>query len=431
VTLGWQEIWAAIDARARFGVKPGLERIERLLERLGQPQRGLRCVQVAGTNGKGGAAFALASLLTARGRPCGLYVSPHLLHPSERIRLDGAPLDEAAAAAAWAELEPLLEEVEPSYFETLTALALLAFRRGGMEWAVLECGLGGRWDATSVVQPELALLTSVGADHLAVLGPTLADVARDKAHVAPRGGLLLSAVCEPELAAVVEETAASRGARVRPVPPTGVLRESLIDGRAALHHAAAGVSLLLPEDTRSWREAAALALEALALLDLPRPTAETLVPLEAAQWPGRFQVLSLEPPRVLDVAHNPPALARLAQELAARWPGRRFNALLAGMADKDLAGNLAALRPVLAECRALLAPGHARAAGRRDWERAAREAGLHAPAFVSRAGVDELRAAVSTGDVSRDAWAGEALLVGGSFLAAAAWLGATELPPGL
>ena len=429
---GWGTIWAAIDARVRFGIRPGLERMESLLERLGRPERDLRCVLVAGTNGKGSTAWTLSRLLTeARGQACGLFVSPHLLHPSERILLDGRPLGGSGAAVAWAELEPLLEEIQPSYFETLCALGLLAFRQAGLRWAVLECGLGGRWDATCAVRPELSLLTSVGADHLAILGPTLADVARDKAHVAPPGGWLLSAVTDPGLAAVVAETAAARDARVHVVTPGAGLRETCVDRRLALYHDGARAGLLLPEDTGAWRSCGGLALEALARLALPRLAGKPLVRLEAAQWPGRFQVLSREPPRVLDVAHNPPALARLAVEVAARWPGRRFNALLAGMADKDLAGNLAALRPVLAGCRALLVEGHGRAAGRADWERAAAAAGLPAPDFVIRDGVEILKEAVATNDAERDPWVAQPLLVCGSFLAVAAWLGAEELPPGL
>jgi dihydrofolate synthase/folylpolyglutamate synthase len=425
---GWDAIWRAVDARARFGMKPGLERMAGLLEALGHPERGLSCIQVAGTNGKGSTAYALASLLRAAGHRTGLFVSPHLLHPSERIRLDGVPLDEKIALDAWHELEPHLEALQPTYFELLTALALTSFRRAGLGWAVLECGLGGRWDATSAVTPRLALLTNVGADHLGVLGPTLADVARDKAHVAPPGGILLCAETDPALREVVRRTVEARGARLvlhdpsmGTCPPAPREKLRLVDPRG-------GAWLEPPVDTAGWRSAAGLALAAFRLLSAGEAGAGCR--LAEDEWRGRFQVVSRDPPRVLDVAHNPPALAHLAAELARHWPDRRFNALLAGMRDKDLAGNLAALRPVLAEVRILLVDGHPRAADRPEWEEAARRAGVTAT-FCRRAQLDLLRNGIESGRPTDDPWMREALLVGGSFLSVAAWLGGTELPPGL
>jgi len=417
---GWEAIWRAVDARARFGVKPGLERMQALLERLDHPERGLECVQVAGTNGKGATAYALWRLLEEEA-PAGLFSSPHLFHPSERVRLAGGPLDEDAAQAAWDELAPHLPQVEPSYFECLTAMALLAFRRAGLRRAVLECGLGGRWDATSAVTPALSVLTNVGADHLHVLGPTLEDVARDKAHVAPPGGLLLHAVDDPALAAVVEETAARRGARCRRVDPLAMVTDQLEPGGGLLLRGRRGLGLRLPEATRSWRRAAGLALEARAELD---PCgAGRVAALRAEEWPGRFHVLRRDPPVVLDVAHNPPALAELVGELDRRWPGRRYQVLLAGMGDKALADNLRALAPVVRKLRILLLQGHPRAAGREEWARALDAAGLRATDWLAPDQVDGLRRRAGSGD--------EAWLVTGSFLAVAAWLGADQWSPGL
>jgi len=429
----WEQAWSRIDGLARFGMQPGLERMEALLERLGHPERCFRSIQVAGTNGKGSTAFALASVLEGVGHPCGLFVSPHVCHPAERVRVRGLPLGEESLQQAWARLEPHLEAVKPSYFEVLTALALEAFAQARVEFAVLECGLGARLDATSAVAPVLSLLTQVGADHLAILGPTLADVARDKAHAAPVGGTLLSAVEEAELAELVRQVAEGRGARVlrcAEAPPVLAFQE--VEGAPpVLQLQSGGPRLHLPVDTRSWREAAAMALQALALLpDHCSHAAPVEIRLDAAHWPGRFQVLGTRPPRVLDVAHNPPALERLVEELGRHFPGQRFHVLLAGMADKDLAGNVRALRPVMAACRVLVPEGHARAAGRDQWAMVEREADCLLR-VVSRQEVVALKEAVARGDGREDAWALEPLLVCGSFLAVSAWLGDGELPPGL
>ncbi|MFA7329897.1 MAG: cyanophycin synthetase [Candidatus Delongbacteria bacterium] len=422
----WAEIWRAVDARARFGMLQGLERMADLLERLGHPERALRCVQLAGTNGKGAAAYALWRLLEDAGEPAGLFVSPHLLHVSERIRLRGGPLDEAAAGGAWRELAPHVEAVGASYFETLTALALLAFARAGSRWAVLECGLGGRLDATSAVRPELSLLTSVGADHLAVLGPTLADVARDKAHVAPPGGVLISAVDEPALCEIVARVARERGAEVLQVSPCPAPAAEERLGERVLLRGRSGAGLLLPEDTWSWRAAAGLALRAVEQLAVMRPGDPAVVTrLESGEWPGRFHVLRRDPPLVLDVAHNPPALARLTLELAAHWPGARFHVLLAGMADKALADNLRVLAPVAGPLHVLLPAGHGRAASREDWRAAARAAGVEIEGWLDESALRALRCRVEEKD-EREPW-----LVTGSFLGVAAWLGAVELPRGL
>lgn len=433
MAASWLEVWAQVDGLARFGIRPGLERMEILLERLGHPERNFNSIQVAGTNGKGATAYALASLLQATGHSCGLYTSPHVLHASERIRVRGQDLSEQALAEAWDEVAAHMDAVRPSYFETLTALAFVAFARSGVDFAVLECGLGGRWDATSAVRPLLSLLTHVGKDHLDILGPTLEDVARDKAHVAPPGGTLLSAVREENLSRVVAEVAAERGARlVLHSQATPVEVQTAQEGTTTvLRLVAGGPRLRLPVDTLSWREAGSLALQALTLMPGYACVREDQeVALDADRWPGRFQVLSTQPPRVLDVAHNPPALARFVEELGRHFPRQRFHVLLAGMADKDLAGNLRELAPVMDACRILVVEGHGRAAGVEAWQGAAREARCPVE-WISREDVERLKLAVARDEVGLDGWARSPLLVCGSFLAVSAWLGRGALPPGL
>ena len=155
---------------------PGLERIRAFLARLGHPEEAYPVALVGGTNGKGTTARALAAILEEAGFRVGLYTSPHLVDFRERIQVQGRPIPEEKLLALLAELRPHAERLEASFFEVATALALLHFAREGVEFAVLEVGLGGRLDATNATEPVLSVVTNVGHDHLEVLGPTLKDV---------------------------------------------------------------------------------------------------------------------------------------------------------------------------------------------------------------------------------------------------------------
>ncbi|WP_243028783.1 bifunctional folylpolyglutamate synthase/dihydrofolate synthase [Thermus albus] len=179
---------------ARQGqVKPGLERIRALLARLGNPQEAYPVALIGGTNGKGTTARALAAILEETGLRVGLYTSPHLVDFRERVAVQGQLLSEAMLLALLEEVRPHAEALEASFFEVATALALLHFAQEGVEFAVLEVGLGGRWDATNAADPHLCVVTNIGHDHLEILGPTLKDVAREKAGIFRKGVPALTA----------------------------------------------------------------------------------------------------------------------------------------------------------------------------------------------------------------------------------------------
>ncbi len=187
---------------------PGLERIRSLLSRLGDPQEAYPVALVGGTNGKGSAARALAAILEEAGLKVGLYTSPHLVEFAERIAVQGRPIPQAKLWETAEEVRPLAERVGASFFEAATAMALLHFAREGVEFAVLEVGLGGRLDATNAAEPVLSLVTNIGHDHLEVLGPTLKDVAREKAGILRRGVPALTAARGEGLAALKAEAQA-------------------------------------------------------------------------------------------------------------------------------------------------------------------------------------------------------------------------------
>ena len=216
--MTWPEAEALLLDLPRFAeqggaaFKPGLERMEALLDAVGNPHEQFRSVHVAGTNGKGSTASMIASIATAAGLRVGLHTSPHLLDLAERLRLDGVPAPHEWIADAVARLRPAFAATEPSFFEATVALSFLYFAEMGVDLAVVEVGLGGRLDATNVLRPELALVTHIGLDHADLLGDTLEAVAREKAGIAKPGVPLLTAAEGADVVAALRETAEARGA---------------------------------------------------------------------------------------------------------------------------------------------------------------------------------------------------------------------------
>ena len=331
------------------GMRPGQETIQALLDAVGNPERRLRLVQVGGTNGKGSAAAMLAAILTAAGHRVGLFTSPHLCSVRERIRVDGRCIETDALADGVDAMGTLFARFDASVFEAVTALALDHFTAMGAQIAVLEVGLGGRLDATTVGRPEVSVLTRVDYDHQALLGDTLARIAWDKAHII-RSGVAVSARQAEEAEAVIVARADAVGVPL------------LLEGRDLT--VAVGARGLdgqrLDLAGPGWRiEAARCALlgvyqpsnalvAAAAARVLGADEAAVRRGLDATRWPGRFQVLPGAPPLILDGAHNPGGARALADSLRAYFPQRRIAFVLGMSTDKDLAGILAPLLPLAA-----------------------------------------------------------------------------------
>ncbi|MEA3544272.1 MAG: Mur ligase family protein, partial [Thermodesulfobacteriota bacterium] len=191
-----------------FGIKLGLENIRELLSRVGDPQKQLQIIHIAGTNGKGSTAAALASIFHAAGISAGLYTSPHLHSFTERIRIDTLQIAESEVVELIEELRPHAEVLRTTFFEFTTAMALLCFQRHGIRWAILEAGLGGRLDATNIVTPELCLITPIALDHTAYLGTELTAVAAEKAGIFKPGVAVISSYQETEVKSVLQQRAA-------------------------------------------------------------------------------------------------------------------------------------------------------------------------------------------------------------------------------
>ena len=319
--------WRLDDAEAHllslelFGMRFGLERMRRLLTALGSPQERFRAIHVVGTNGKSSTARMAAALLEAHGARTGTFLSPHLSSFAERIRIGDADLDLDAfaaaiqrAAGAAAKVDRTLEEGDRvTQFELLAAAAFAEFARQGVEVAVVEAGLGGRHDATNVLGAPVVVLTNVGLEHTRWLGPTVADIAREKLAVVRRGATLVTGPLQPE----VEALAAQTGATVVPAPPVEAGPAGYQRGNFAV--AVAAVRALRGE------------------LD-PALVAEVAA---RVQVPGRMQVVAQSPLTIYDGAHNPSGMEALVEALDVG--GRPLIAVVSILDDKDAAGMLRAL----------------------------------------------------------------------------------------
>lgn len=355
------------------GVKLGLDGIRTLLALLDHPERAYPSMLVGGTNGKGSVAAMLDAILGATSRRTGLYTSPHLVRPNERIRVAGedlaTPEFHRVLGIVRAACERGLAEdklaAHPSFFEVMTAAALCAFRDAGVDVAVLEVGLGGRLDATNATEPLASAIVTVSLDHLETLGATLEAIALEKAGIVRAGRPFVSGVAQPDVVAVLRAKCDAVGA-------------TYIDARAT--KLPSGVRLSL--DGTHQRDNARVALAAFEafsqeLGDAPDSRAMRHG-LETARWPGRLQLIAGAPSILLDGAHNVAGAEALAAHLALRG-GPRPVLLFAAMADKDISGILGPLVPHVASV-VTTQPGVARAADSKDVAVAARALGLPAGA---------------------------------------------------
>jgi dihydrofolate synthase/folylpolyglutamate synthase len=331
------------------GMRPGLERIDTLLDALGRPERRYRLVQVGGTNGKGSVAAMLALALGAAGHRVGLYTSPHLVSFRERIRVNSEPIPEDAVIDGVDALGTLIARTDATMFEATTALALDHFAREEVDVAVLEVGMGGRLDATTVGRPEVTVISRIDLDHEAYLGGTLALIAAEKAAII-RSGLAVSAAQAPEAATVIERRAAEAGVPllVEGRDLTVDVRSRRLDGQRldcrgpgwALRDVRLALAGVHQPSNALLAMAAAQALGA--------GEAAIREGLDRVVWPGRFQVVPGDPLLVLDGAHNPAGARALATSLREHFPDRRLALVLAFSQDKDAAAMIAALAPLAA-----------------------------------------------------------------------------------
>lgn len=352
----------ALGNELKAGVKWGLERMQALLQQLGNPERNLRIVHVAGTNGKGSTCAMVASACQSAGLRTGLYTSPHLIKPTERICINGSEVSEQQFAQLFERVHKTAEamveagtiDAHPSYFETVTAMAFLAFR-DATDVVVLEVGLGGRLDATNVVQPALTIITPVDFDHEAFLGNTLASIAGEKAGILKPAVPVVLAPQLEEAECVIRDRANQLNCPVIKPAHKPARVELMQDGSQFTFE---GNLFRCPLPGEHQIDNAVTAILACKTLGLSIEDIQT--GLLRTTWPGRLEFVQRSPDFVLDGAHNPAGARALAHYIKKFCAGRPVWLVYGAMRDKAIEEVTGQLFP-LAEKLILTAPDFPRA----------------------------------------------------------------------
>ncbi len=356
-----------------------------LMEAIGHPERKFASVLIAGTNGKGSTAAMLAAMLRAAGFETGLYTSPHLVRINERISINGEriPNEEFAAVYEWVDAEAQRLVVEgklpwhPSFFETMTAMCFEHFANKGVEIAVLEVGMGGRLDATNVVEPLVSVITDISLDHQKFLGNTIAEIAGEKAGIVRRGRPTVTLPQHPQANDVLGRAIIESGARgvsaakyVAPISPGAedwFQRES---GRTRFRMTVMGEEIEIDTTLVGRHQLRNIALAIAAAEELggcgfPISAKQIEQGIRETRWPGRFQFVPAEgdrPEMVFDVAHNPDGAWALRAALAERFPDRKLVVVFGAMRDKAIDEIARVLFPVAERVIATHAAHNPRAA---------------------------------------------------------------------
>ena len=350
--------------------KYGLERIITLLDALGNPERLPRIVHVAGTNGKGSTCAMIESGLRAAGLHTGLFTSPHLVEPTERVRINGCPVSADEFSAAFDRVHACAEQLldsgsidfHPTYFETVTAMAFVLFLEKRTNAVVLEVGLGGRLDATNVVHPELCVITPVDFDHEALLGKSLQAIASEKAGILKPGVPAIFAAQRPEAQATLDARAAELGIEVVQAAERWRAEDIHFTARGAEFVAQPGMPAPLriacPLAGRHQLENAIVAIAALEKLGIAPAAIEKGI--AGTRWPGRLDRVSTSPDIILDGAHNPAGARALAGYIRQFYSGQYIVMIYGAMRDKAVAEMTGVLFPLVNEVIAT-APRQSRA----------------------------------------------------------------------
>lgn len=373
-------VYAALLTRqGERWVEPRVERTRRVLELLDDPQRTYRVVHVTGTNGKTSTARIIESVVRAHGLRTGLFTSPHLERFTERIMIDGEPIDDALVAEAWDEIAPFVDLVDAeltaagdarlTFFELLTVLAFVAFADAPVDVAVVEVGMGGSWDSTNTADGDVAVFTPIDIDHADRLGETIAEIAGVKSGIIKPGAAAVSAEQAPEALSVLRQAASDRSASLAVEGGAfGLIERRLaVGGQLISVRGLAGTydDLYLPLHGAHQGHNAALAIAAVESLigGGTQPIAGDVLTEGLAQVtsPGRLQLVGVAPTVLLDGAHNPHGARALVEALRSSFDFDEWGVVLGLFGDKDGAGIVEALVPVAAHVFAT-APDSDRAA---------------------------------------------------------------------
>ncbi len=366
----------------KYGIKFGLDNISRLMSALDNPHRSFLSVHVAGTNGKGSTSAIIASILKTAGFKVGLFTSPHIISFTERVRVNGEEITENEVIELAEEIKDIvvhLGDFSPTFFEVITAMALLYFKRKKVDIAVIEVGMGGRLDATNIITPEISVITNISYDHKEFLGDTLKEIAHEKAGIIKKGVPVVASYQESEAMKVIEQKAIEKNSELYIYGRdfSSVLKRN--DSSGICFDYSSGDSftindLVLPLAGEHQMQNASVAIKAatIVLNNIPylpphppltkggqeggydsSPVTHHFIRkgLEDVRWPGRLEIIKEDPPMLIDGAHNPAAAMALSEALKKNFPGKnkRIILVLGIMGDKDARGIMEPLLPLASE----------------------------------------------------------------------------------
>ncbi|MDM8544784.1 folylpolyglutamate synthase/dihydrofolate synthase family protein [Desulfococcaceae bacterium HSG9] len=336
----------------RFGIKLGLDTIQNILSELGNPQNRFHSVHIAGTNGKGSVASTLASILQTAGFTVGLYTSPHLVRFNERIRINNRNISESLTVELYKAVKSVHQgEREPTFFEFTTAMAFYAFGDADVDWAIIETGMGGRLDATNIIQPALSIITNISLEHQTYLGDTLDDIAREKGGIIKAGIPVISGVKQNVAQSVIKGLADAKAAPLFQMGKDFRVERNPHQSQTFTYHGMDNVwhDMRTALHGRFQIDNAALALAACEILNRDH---ESLLPahikkgMEQTQWPGRLEMIPGKPMVILDGAHNLAAAHTLADYLQTEIKPRKITLVTGILDDKPYSEMLKALLDV-------------------------------------------------------------------------------------
>ena len=373
-------------AMQRFGIKPGLERTEALLDKLDNPHRKLKTIHVAGTNGKGSVCSMLASVFTSMGYKTGLYTSPHLFDFNERIRINGEKISDDSLVDLAEKVIKKAEKIEATFFEITTAIAFDYFASQNVDIAIIETGMGGQFDSTNVLKPILSIITRVDVDHTEYLGDTIELIAAEKAGIIKPGTPVILSENIEAVQQIIKQKANSVGSEFIYSPDRFTEFNYTIDNELQLNIDAVSTNYQYKnltvgiagtrqhENIKTVITALEIIGDAMGIMPFNIFVGLKNVVRNTGLC-GRIQMVQSDPPIIFDVAHNPNSFAALKSTLLEAMPYTRFTVVFAAMSDKDYASVLVELKE-FCDAVILTRPNLERAATTAKLEEAARNAGF-------------------------------------------------------
>lgn len=391
--ISYEETIKEIENKKRFGNLTGCEITKMMLDVLGHPEENLPLIHIAGTNGKGSVSAFVCSILEEAGRKAGMFTSPHLTDFRERIRINGELIPKEDAYRLASMLLKMEFGVNPTMFDYSLAMALLYFKEQDCDVVILETGLGGRFDSTNAVgTPEVTVLTKIGFDHMAVLGNTLSEIAKEKAGIIKTGTKLICESQAAEAAEVFLQTAETVGVQSCQMTELSQIQAEQSNKRYIQQFSAYGYEHLTMQmlGIHQYENAAAAILAAEAFLkgktedgQIKRAVRRGIA---KTKWAGRMEILSEQPFFMVDGAHNSNGAAALEQSLLTLFPGEKFHFIMGVMADKDYEEMLLKILPLALDFTTVTV-GNDRALSAEKLAACIREKGIPAQ---SRSGLEDV-----------------------------------------